>query len=81
MGAMHSVPIAPAAGASRPRALLQGSRSAAHYCGQAYLKMDYRAGAQRDLARYLHLSPDAKDAAELREQLVELNAVRTSRMH
>ena len=40
-----------------------------------------RAGAQRDLARYLHLSPEAKDAAELREQLVELNAVRTSRMH
>jgi regulator of sirC expression with transglutaminase-like and TPR domain len=43
--------------------------------------MDYRAGAQRDLARYLHLSPDAKDAAELREQRVELSAVRTSRMH
>ena len=49
--------------------------------GLAYLKMDYRAGAQRDLARYLHLSPDAKDAAELREQLIELNAARTSRMH
>ena len=49
--------------------------------GLAYLKMDYRAGAQHDLARYLHLSPDAKDAAELREQLIELNATRTSRMH
>ena len=49
--------------------------------GLAYLKMDYRAGAQRDLARYLHLSPDAKDATELREQLIELNAARTSRMH
>jgi len=49
--------------------------------GLAYLKMDYKAGAQRDLARYLHLSPDAKDAPELREQLVEINAVRTSRMH
>ena len=49
--------------------------------GLAYLKMDYRAGAQRDLARYLHLSPDAKDAAELRERLIELNAARTSRMH
>ncbi|CAN7475112.1 SirB1 family protein [Pseudoxanthomonas sp. LjRoot143] len=49
--------------------------------GLAYLKMDYKAGAQRDLARYLHLSPEAKDAPDLREQLVELNAVRTSRMH
>ena len=49
--------------------------------GLAYLKMDYRAGAQRDLARYLHLSPEANDATAMREQLVELNAVRTSRMH
>ncbi|MBD9470115.1 SirB1 family protein [Pseudoxanthomonas sp. PXM01] len=49
--------------------------------GLAYLKMDYKAGAQRDLARYLHLSPEAKDAPDLREHLVELNAVRTSRMH
>jgi regulator of sirC expression with transglutaminase-like and TPR domain len=49
--------------------------------GLAYLKMDYKAGAQRDLARYLHLSPEAKDAPDLREQLVELNAVRTSRTH
>ena len=36
--------------------------------GLAYLKMDYKAGAQRDLARYLHLSPDAKDAPETRER-------------
>lgn len=49
--------------------------------GLAYLKMDYKAGAQRDLARYLHLSPEANDAPAMREQLVELNAVRTSRMH
>ncbi|MCH6482577.1 SirB1 family protein [Pseudoxanthomonas sp. LH2527] len=49
--------------------------------GLAYLKMDYRAGAQRDLARYLQLSPEANDAAAMREQLVELSAVRTSRMH
>jgi hypothetical protein len=81
LGAMHLIPVTPGAGASRPRALLQGFRSAAHYCGQACLKMGYKAGAQRDVARCLHLSPDAKDTAELREQLVELNAVRTSRMH
>ncbi|WP_334177337.1 SirB1 family protein [Pseudoxanthomonas sp.] len=49
--------------------------------GLAYLKMDYKAGAQRDLARYLHLSPEANDAPAMREQLVELSAVRTSRMH
>ncbi|MBA3928923.1 regulator of sirC expression with transglutaminase-like and TPR domain [Pseudoxanthomonas japonensis] len=49
--------------------------------GLAYLKMAYKAGAQRDLARYLHLSPEANDAPAMREQLVELNAVRTSRMH
>ncbi len=49
--------------------------------GLAYLKMDYKAGAQRDLARYLHLSPEANDAKAMREQLVELSAVRPSRMH
>ncbi|KRA54659.1 hypothetical protein ASD77_08730 [Pseudoxanthomonas sp. Root65] len=49
--------------------------------GLAYLKMDYKAGAQRDLARYLHLVPEANDAPAMREQLVELSAVRTSRMH
>ena len=81
MGAMHLIPVTPGAGASRPRALLQGSGSAAHYRGQACLKMEYKAGAQRDVARYLPLSPDTKDAAELRQQRVELNAVRTSRMH
>ncbi len=49
--------------------------------GLSYLKMDYRSGAQHDLARYLQLSPDANDAPAIREQLVELNAVRASRMH
>ena len=34
--------------------------------------MDYKAGAQRDLARYLHLSPEANDAPAMREQLVGL---------
>lgn len=49
--------------------------------GLAYLKMDYKAGALRDLARYLQLVPEANDAAAMREQLVELSANRASRMH
>lgn len=49
--------------------------------GMSYLKMDYQAGARQDLARYLHLLPEATDAASVREQLVELSAARTSRMH
>ncbi|NDK37955.1 hypothetical protein DT603_03760 [Pseudoxanthomonas gei] len=48
--------------------------------GLAYLKMDYQHGARHDLARYLHLAPDAADAHALRERLVELNTSR-SRMH
>lgn len=49
--------------------------------GMAYLKMEYAPGARQDLARYLHLAPDAKDAADLREQLIELNAAKPRRMH
>ena len=48
--------------------------------GLAYLKMDYQQGARHDLARYLHLAPDAADAHALRERLVELNTSK-SRMH
>ena len=49
--------------------------------GLSYLKMDYQAGARQDLARYLHLAPDAADAASVREQLVEISASRAPRMH
>ena len=48
--------------------------------GLAYLKMDYKQGARHDLARYLHVAPEAADAHALRERLVELNTSR-SRMH
>lgn len=48
--------------------------------GLAYLNMDYKQGARHDLARYLHMAPEAPDALALRERLVELNA-NTSRMH
>ena len=48
--------------------------------GLAYLKMDYQQGARHDLARYLHLAPEAADAQALRERLVELNTSK-SRMH
>jgi len=47
----------------------------------AYLKMDYAAGARQDLARYLQLAPDAKDAVELRERLIELHAAPPRRMN
>lgn len=49
--------------------------------GLSYLKMDYQAGARQDLARYLHLAPDAADAASVREQLVDISASRAPRMH
>lgn len=42
--------------------------------GLAYLKMGYRQGARADLARYLHLNPDAQDSGPLRERLVELSS-------
>ncbi|HYM86966.1 MAG TPA: SirB1 family protein [Pseudoxanthomonas sp.] len=48
--------------------------------GLAYLKMDYKQGARHDLARYLHVAPEAADANALRERLVELNTSK-SRMH
>jgi regulator of sirC expression with transglutaminase-like and TPR domain len=48
--------------------------------GLAYLRMDYAQGARHDLARYLHVAPEAPDAHALRERLVELNT-RRSRMH
>ena len=49
--------------------------------GMAYLKMEHVSGARQDLGRYLQLAPEAADAAELRERLVELNAAPRSRMH
>lgn len=49
--------------------------------GLAYLKMEYAQGARNDLARYLQLVPEARDAAEIREHLVELNAAQPRRMH
>ncbi len=49
--------------------------------GMAYLKMDYAHGAHEDLTRYLQLAPEARDAAEIREQLIELNATQPRRRH
>lgn len=48
--------------------------------GLAYLKMDYAHGARHDLARYLHVAPEAPDADAMRERLVELSAG-PARMH
>ncbi len=49
--------------------------------GLAYLKMEYTHGARHDLGRYMQLVPEARDAAEIREHLVELNAAQPRRMH
>lgn len=49
--------------------------------GLAYMHMDYRRGARHDLARYLHLAPEAPDVHAVHEHLVELNASGSARMH
>lgn len=48
--------------------------------GLAYLKLDYLAGARRDLGRYVQRNPEAGDAQALREKLVDLGGPRT-RLH
>lgn len=48
--------------------------------GLAYLKLDYPAGARRDLGRYVQRNPEAGDAQTLREKLVDLGGPRT-RLH
>ncbi len=48
--------------------------------GLAYLRLEHRHGARQDLSRYLQLNPQARDAASIREKLVELSPDRT-RMH
>jgi len=45
--------------------------------GLAYLKLEYLAGARRDLGRYVQRNPDAGDAQALREKLVDLGGPRT----
>jgi len=46
--------------------------------GLAYLHMDYLPGARQDLARYLQLAPEAADADQVRERLVEASRGRTA---
>lgn len=48
--------------------------------GMAYLNMDYAHGARQDLSRYLQLAPEAADADNIREQLIDLGA-HSGRMH
>jgi regulator of sirC expression with transglutaminase-like and TPR domain len=48
--------------------------------GLAYLKLEYLAGARRDLGRYVQRNPDAGDAQALREKLVDIGGPRT-RLH
>lgn len=46
--------------------------------GLAYLELDYLPGARQDLARYLELSPEAEDAAGVRERLVDAARTRSA---
>jgi regulator of sirC expression with transglutaminase-like and TPR domain len=39
--------------------------------GLAYLELDYLPGARQDLGRYLELAPEATDAEQIRERLIE----------
>lgn len=48
--------------------------------GLAYLQLGYRSGAREDLDRYLQMYPRANDAADIRDQLVQL-ANRTGFLH
>ncbi len=44
--------------------------------GLAYLQLDYLPGARQDLSRYLALAPEAPDAEQIRERLVEAAGTR-----
>ena len=46
--------------------------------GLAYLQLDYLPGARQDLARYLELAPEAEDAEQVRERLVDAAGVRAA---
>ncbi|MDR1074791.1 MAG: SirB1 family protein [Xanthomonadaceae bacterium] len=60
--------------ADRILKLFPGQPDALRERGLAYLQLGHQQGAREDLSRYLSLAPDAVDAAELREKLVEANA-------
>jgi regulator of sirC expression with transglutaminase-like and TPR domain len=46
--------------------------------GLAYLELDYLPGARQDLGRYLELTPEAADADQIRDRLVDAGGVRTA---
>ncbi|MBB6065697.1 regulator of sirC expression with transglutaminase-like and TPR domain [Pseudoxanthomonas broegbernensis] len=45
--------------------------------GLAYLELGYLPGARQDLGQYLQLAPEAGDAEQVREKLIEASATRT----
>lgn len=45
--------------------------------GLAYLELGYAKGAREDLARYLHLVPNAEDEEAVRNHLIDMSSVRT----
>ncbi|MGX9720965.1 SirB1 family protein [Stenotrophomonas acidaminiphila] len=48
--------------------------------GLAYLRLDHLAGARADLSQYLRREPDAADAAQVRERLIDIGGERP-RLH
>ncbi|AKC86214.1 SirB1 family protein [Pseudoxanthomonas suwonensis] len=44
--------------------------------GLAYLELDYLTGARQDLGRYLELAPEASDAEQIRERLIDAGGTR-----
>ena len=46
--------------------------------GLAYLELDYLPGARQDLGRYLELAPEAADAEQIRDRLVDAGGTRTA---
>ena len=57
--------------ADRVLRLTPGQPEALRDRGLAYLELEYLAGARQDLARYLELAPEATDAEDIRERLVD----------
>lgn len=64
--------------ADRVLRLMPSQSEALRDRGLAYLELDHLHGARQDLGRYLELAPDATDAEQIRERLVDAGATRAS---
>ena len=64
--------------ADRVLKLSPGQSEALRDRGLAYLELDYLPGARQDLGRYLELAPEAGDADQIRERLIEAGGTRAA---